>query len=73
MLGVEFRSNEHLARLSTPILILHSEDDDKVPVDLARKLDKDLPNSEIKIFDGYGHSYLYKAETLPPIILAFTS
>ena len=81
-LGVEFNTDQHLlSSCHGPLLILHAEDDDKIPVELARKLVEDLKTGgktdvSLHVYDksyGYQHHDIYKAENLPALILDFTS
>ena len=81
-LGVQFNTDQHLlSSCQAPLLILHAEDDDKIPVELARKLVEDLKSGgktkvSLHIYDksyGYQHHDIYKAENLPTLILDFTS
>ena len=80
-LQVEFRTDEHLASVNTPLLVLHAEDDDKIPVELARKLVLYLTslgktNVRLHVYDeshGYKHDDIFKAQDLPSLILEFTS
>ena len=80
-LQVEFRTDDHLASVNTPLLVLHAEDDDKIPVELARKLVLYLTslgktNVRLHVYDeshGYKHDDIFKAQDLPSLILEFTS
>ena len=80
-LQVEFRTDDHLASVNTPLLVLHAEDDDKIPVELARKLVLYLTslgktNVRLHVYDeshGYKHDDIFKAPNLPSLILEFTS
>ena len=80
-LDVQFNTDQHLLSLHTPLLILHAEDDDKIPVELARRLVEDLKTGgktdvTLHVYDksyGYQHHDIYKAENLPALILDFTS
>ena len=80
-LDVEFNTDRHLLSLHLPLLILHAEDDDKIPLELARKLVEDLKTGgktdvSLHVYDksyGYQHHDIYKAENLPSLILEFTA
>ena len=80
-LDIEFRTDDHLLSVEAPVLVLHAEDDDKIPVELARKLVEDLSSSgktnlELHVYDGsagYKHHDIYKDPDLPALILRFTS
>ena len=80
-LDVQFNTDQHLLSLHAPLLILHAEDDDKIPVEFARKLVEDLKTGgktdvSLHVYDksyGYQHHDIYKAENLPALILEFTS
>ena len=80
-LDVQFNTDQHLLSLQAPLLILHAEDDDKIPLELARKLVEDLKTGGktdvlLHVYDksyGFRHHDIYKAENLPALILDFTS
>ncbi|CAL4058670.1 unnamed protein product [Meganyctiphanes norvegica] len=80
--GIDFRSDEHIAHINTPILILHAEDDLVVPYMLGHKLyevakkirPKDADLIQFKGFEskhGYAHKFIYMAPELPQIIRQF--
>lgn len=76
--NITFRNDENVKILSSPLLILHAEDDHIVPVELGKKLyeiaqtsrsSKD--NAKLVLFPalmGYRHNYIYKEPRLPNII-----
>ena len=74
-------SAEQAPGVNTPLLVLHAEDDDKIPVELARKLVLYLTslgktNVRLHVYDeshGYKHDDIFKAQDLPSLILEFTS
>lgn len=39
--GIDFRSEEHIAHVAAPVLILHAEDDLVVPFSLGKKVRSD--------------------------------
>ena len=60
--GAAYPSRERIARLSVPVLILHGEDDDIVPVAHARTLFAAAPEPRrLHIVPGAGHNDLVSA------------
>lgn len=62
-------------RITCPILIMHSQDDHIIPVDLARKLVECAKNAKLKVtyveFEeerDYKHKFIYRAPELPKIL-----
>jgi len=78
--NMEFNSDKHLPNVPSPVMVLHAEDDDMVPVGLGKKLFETVKaagkeNIELHLFDGslgYNHSYIYKSEKLPGLVRQFT-
>ncbi|CAH2328879.1 ABHD12B isoform X1 [Pelobates cultripes] len=75
-----FPNDENVKVLSSPLLILHAEDDQVVPSSLAKKLHETAlmaPHSrEVKLVLfpaalGYKHKFIYKDPKLPGIIWNF--
>ena len=78
MLNMQFNQDQHLQSVMCPILILHAEDDDKIPVTLARKLaetvSKHNSKVQLQIYPEalqYGHHDIYKDENLPKLLTDF--
>ncbi|WP_251443303.1 alpha/beta fold hydrolase [Microbacterium sp. USTB-Y] len=69
----ETDQTEDLKAISVPVLVLQGDDDQVVPYkDAAIKQHELLPNSEIKIYEGYPHGMLTThADVINPDILAF--
>ena len=40
-----------------PVTLWHSEDDEIIPVDSARRYAEKLPAAEVHLLDGYGHQF----------------
>ena len=76
---MEFNTDVHLPRVPSPVLILHAEDDPKIPVRLAGKLYNSSlaagkQDVQLHVFPrslGLGHRYNYKAPGLPALIRSF--
>lgn len=62
-----------LQRIEVPVLLLHGDDDQVVPIDDSARLSiKLLKNGELKVYPGYPHGMLgVHADVLNPDILAF--
>ncbi|XP_053553614.1 protein ABHD12B [Bombina bombina] len=78
--NIFFRNDENAKILSSPILILHAEDDNVVPSTMARKLHQIGVNHNLKdkvklvLFPaehGYRHQYIYKDPKLGEIVWTF--
>nr|XP_053643696.1 LOW QUALITY PROTEIN: lysophosphatidylserine lipase ABHD12-like [Cherax quadricarinatus] len=80
--GIDFRSDDHIAHVQAPVLILHAEDDLVVPYTLGRKLyetaqrvrPKNAPTVKFVGFAakcGYSHKYICRAPELPEILREF--
>lgn len=48
-------SNELLAKLNQPTLVLHGEKDALIPVEIGRKFDEAIPNSKLITYPNVGH------------------
>ncbi|XP_042861393.1 lysophosphatidylserine lipase ABHD12-like isoform X2 [Penaeus japonicus] len=79
-IGAAFRTDEHIAYVNAPIIILHALNDCMVPFELGQKLFKTakgerpqtLPPIKFVEFDAkYGHDYICRAPDLPQIIREF--
>ena len=62
-----------LKAITVPVLILHGEDDQIVPIDNSARLAAKLPrNAVLKIYPGFSHGMLtVDAETVNSDLLAF--
>lgn len=71
-----YQANEHrlnipaaVAGLKQPLLIIHAEDDETLPIDMAHELKKNQPNTELIILPQGGHTFEgrhpYSLPTLP--------
>ncbi|XP_060117398.1 protein ABHD12B [Heteronotia binoei] len=79
--GMYFRSDENVQVLSSPILILHSEDDNMIPISHGRKLYEIARNASPKkdtiqfisfpASKGYSHDHLSSNPELPDILKNF--
>ncbi|GGE12410.1 chloroperoxidase [Aureimonas endophytica] len=69
----ETDQTEDLKAISVPVLVLHGEDDQIVPIDAAaHRSIKLLRNGQIKTYPGFSHGMLtVNAETLNADLLAF--
>lgn len=47
---------EHIPAISSSTLILHGDQDRIIPVGAAEWLHKNLPNSQLQLFEGFGHA-----------------
>jgi len=60
---------EHsVGRLTCPVLVVHSNDDDVVPVDHARRIAQSARLPELRIIDGAGHQLRRSPEALDLVI-----
>ncbi|XP_069773171.1 lysophosphatidylserine lipase ABHD12-like isoform X3 [Narcine bancroftii] len=76
--NIIFHNVENLKSISTPVLILHAEDDDIIPFELGRKLYESLLDPHVSerivkfvafpAFLGYKHNNIYKDPQLPNIL-----
>eukprot|EP00092_Neocalanus_flemingeri_P047907 GFUD01054450.1.p1 GENE.GFUD01054450.1~~GFUD01054450.1.p1 ORF type:complete len:311 (+),score=71.16 GFUD01054450.1:185-1117(+) len=81
LFNMEFNSDIFLPKILCPVMILHAEDDDKIPIELAQKLYESAravgkKNIEFHFFaeqHGYKHHDIYQSENLPAMIRQFTA
>jgi len=81
LFNMEFTSDIFLPKILCPVMMLHAEDDDKIPIELAKKLYESAradgkKNIDFHFFDknlGFKHHDIYQAENLPAMIREFTS
>ncbi|XP_063995762.1 lysophosphatidylserine lipase ABHD12 isoform X1 [Diachasmimorpha longicaudata] len=82
--GLKFESDKHIGNIKCPVMILHAEDDNVIPISLGEKLykeglrlHKDDPNQlemvRINGSLGLGHKYICRYEPLPNIIETFVA
>jgi pimeloyl-ACP methyl ester carboxylesterase len=57
MAGAAFNLSDKVQQIQTPCLIMAATGDRLVPVANAHNLAKKIPNSQLKIYDGYGHQF----------------
>ncbi|KAL1235390.1 Lysophosphatidylserine lipase [Trichinella spiralis] len=76
--NVHFKSDEHIKNVYCPILILHAEDDNIIPSQLARQLheaalsaDRDSTFKEFSRTKKYGHKFIVREPELPTITKNF--
>eukprot|EP00106_Octopus_bimaculoides_P016672 XP_014784114.1 PREDICTED: monoacylglycerol lipase ABHD12-like [Octopus bimaculoides] len=80
--GTEFASDQNIKDVTSPILILHAEDDGLIPIKLARKLYnaglESRPQNSGQLllvpFDksfGYGHKHLHSAPNFASVVKSF--
>lgn len=80
--GVEFASDESISSVTSPILILHAEDDLLIPIELGKKLydigvetrpkeSGPIKFVAFKAVHGYGHKHIHKAPELAEIVSSF--
>ena len=64
---------EDLKKIDVPVLVMHGDDDQIVPIDDAGRLSvKLVPNGTLKVYPGYPHGMLTThADVLNPDLLAF--
>merc|ERR1712013_469056 len=81
LFNMKFTSDIFLPKILCPVMMLHAEDDDKIPIELAKKLYESAradgkKNIDFHFFDknlGFKHHDIYQAENLPAMIREFTS
>ncbi|XP_073466821.1 protein ABHD12B [Aquarana catesbeiana] len=75
-----FPNDENIKTMTSPLMILHAEDDNVVPVSMAKELHEIAINSrhprDVKLVLypaklGYKHKYIYKDPKLPEKLWAF--
>lgn len=80
--NVFFTSDENIAAVKSPVIIMHAEDDLVIPYDLGLKLYKSAQQKRpedsgplqfvpLKASFGYGHKHIFQAPELPEIIKNF--
>jgi len=77
--GLDMSSDERIAKVACPILILHAGDDHIIPTALGRKLKvaaemalRDVTMVEFEANRKFRHKHIWKAEELPEIVRRFT-
>jgi pimeloyl-ACP methyl ester carboxylesterase len=53
-------TNARLAQLQTPTLVLHGNEDELLPVQNGRVIASRIPGSQLEIFDGVGHMFVWE-------------
>ncbi|KAI6242061.1 2-arachidonoylglycerol hydrolase ABHD12 [Aphelenchoides fujianensis] len=76
--GLRFASDEHVAKISCPMLVFHAQDDHIIPVKLGRKLvdaaraaGRRVEYVEFEARRQFLHKYMHRAEELPTIVKEF--
>ncbi|KAK1158766.1 lysophosphatidylserine lipase ABHD12-like [Acipenser oxyrinchus oxyrinchus] len=79
--NIFFPNDENLKSMSSPLMILHAEDDHMVPFEMSRKLyeialksQHSQENVKLVLFDrslGYRHNNIYKDPKLPALLWEF--
>lgn len=54
-----FASEEKAAKISVPVLILHGEQDELIPVSMGRRLGTLFPQAKVEVFAGAHHNDLF--------------
>jgi non-heme chloroperoxidase len=69
----ETDQTEDLKAISVPVLVMHGDDDQVVPIDDAGRLSvKLVQNGTLKVYPGYPHGMLTThADVINPDLLAF--
>lgn len=49
--------DELLSGIDCPVLIIHGNEDEVVPIESSKKAVQELPNSNLKVIEGLDHSY----------------
>lgn len=64
---------EDLKKISVPVLVMHGDDDQIVPIEISGKRSAELvQNGTLKVYSGFSHGMLtVNAETINPDLLAF--
>lgn len=65
--------SEDLKKISVPVLVMHGDDDQIVPIEISGKRSAELvQNGTLKVYPGFSHGMLtVNAETINPDLLAF--
>lgn len=77
----EFATDKWIAQVRVPVLMLHAEDDEIVPIQLGRKLNNAAKRAGVSVWmeefpgdEEYGHSHIYKdSDRLPRCLTNFLS
>ena len=57
----KYDTDKKITKISSPLLLLHSKDDEMIPVEMTYKLSKLNPHSKVFISSGNGHNDIYWA------------
>ena len=63
LLRYPLRTDAHLARVRTPVLLLHGDRDDLIPLAHSRSLQSLAPHARLHVVPGGGHSDLQEFES----------
>ncbi|XP_063426262.1 lysophosphatidylserine lipase ABHD12-like [Mytilus trossulus] len=80
--GIYFSSDENIAQVTSPLMMIHAEDDEIVPYELGRKLyeaaekTRKIGSASIEFIsfnasEGLGHKHIFKALEIPNIVKNF--
>lgn len=70
--GADLLADEDLHQLKMPMLIVWGKEDQLIPLSVGRQIHKDVPQSELEIFDGCGHmTPAYCADRVAPVVKGF--
>lgn len=53
-----YHSKDRVGQLKMPVLVIHGDKDQTVPVELGRELASLIPGSRLEIIEGAGHNYI---------------
>jgi pimeloyl-ACP methyl ester carboxylesterase len=53
----EYRSHSRVSAIAAPVLVIHGDQDNVVPVERGRELHREIPGSQLLILEGAGHNY----------------
>merc|ERR1712059_34294 len=69
---LQFRNDYWLPKVKVPVLILHSQDDPKIPAHqseaLLKKAEKEKDDIRRIVIDGFGHNDIYKFGILADLV-----
>ncbi|CAD6190053.1 unnamed protein product [Caenorhabditis auriculariae] len=76
--GLHMETDARIANVTCPILILHAQDDETLPVKLGRRLrdsaltaNRTVDYVEFEASRRFGHKYIHKAKELPEVVRSF--
>lgn len=70
--GADLLTPQDLAQLKMPMLIVWGKEDHLIPLSVGEQIHKDVPQSELEIFDGCGHLAAGQcADRVGPVVAGF--